>query len=157
HPVAVNVFATVSMLARPPPRPWRKTTTGEHVSPVSGAGSAQFAATVPRAGVATSSLSGSPAAFVGSGLKAPVRLSRRLKVVMVVSRTSLISVFGTTAGSTPYFAKAVAAVKSGVFVNGPTVAVAAGWVYGSAPSCVPTARIVCGWNGDAIGTWLRST
>src|SRR3954466_2284555 len=105
---------------------------GEHFK-AAGSPCGHAAVTVPGLGVATIRLIGKGFAALGSGLKAPVVSSRRRKVVMPVSRISLMFVFGTTPGSTPYFWK-VSVTAGIVGGSGPVTAVAAGVLYGSAPS-----------------------
>src|SRR3954471_20946820 len=83
------------------------------------------------------------------GLNAPFTGLIRLNVVIVVSSTSAMFAVGTLAESTPYFANALATV-SGVGAAGRPVA--AGWGYGSAPSCTAVERIDCVWNVYAIET-----
>src|SRR2546428_624970 len=125
-PFNAKLSATVSMSARPRPRPWRKTTTGAHF-PNAARGTAH-AGTLADFGVAMSTLMVS-SAVVPEGTNAPVAGSSRLNVVIFVSRISLMLGLGT-AGSTPYFVNAAAGVRFDIAAVGPPV------VAGENPDCV---------------------
>src|SRR5439155_16684926 len=112
------------------PRPWRKTTSGEHFP--NGARRPAHAGTFPfnALGRAIKTLIVS-SVVAPVGWKAPVAGSRRLNVVMVVSITSAMLPLRTTFGLTPYLANALVAVSP---VTVPVLPVVAAFVYGSAPS-----------------------
>src|SRR2546427_10097532 len=83
------------------------------------------------------------------GLNAPFAGLIKLNVVIVVSSTSAMFAVGTLAEPAPYSANALATGSGGGPAGSP---VAAGAVYGTAPSCTAVERIDCVWNVYAIAT-----
>jgi len=122
-PLALKVSATCSMLARPPPRPCRKITIGEHLTtPANPARRPAQSGAAVGAGRAISTLMLS-FWVVRVELNAPVIGSIRLKVVIWASMISAVFVFGTAVGSTPYLENAAAAVPPMTFVTAPVAGV----------------------------------
>src|SRR6267142_2253312 len=148
NPFPARVSATESMSARPPPSPCRNTTIGEHGLPNGARVGGHAGKLTVLFGYAIRTLIVS---FVVApvGLNAPFAGLIKLQVVLVVSSSSAMLPEGTLAASTPYLANALATVK---LVGAAGRPVAAGCVYGSAPSCTAVERMLCVWNVNAIAT-----
>src|SRR5262249_15956109 len=148
-PAALKESATRSICPRPPPRPWRQMSIGEHCP--KGVSGPVHAGALPSLGTEMSTLIFS-LVVVPAALNAPLAGSSRLKVVMVVSMISEMLELGTIAESTPYFTKAAAGVSEVMVPVLNVVSPATLCRYGSAPICVATPRMLCVLNVYAIAT-----
>src|SRR5712691_1008805 len=143
-PFAANSSAPSSICARPPCRPWWKTTSGAHLSTCAGAGqlfvtAAGFGTTIS---AGTTSIGGLAPGTSSAGSNAPVAVLSRLGVGRLASITSAMLLDATGNESTPYFVNAADVLRTLIPPTKFTLGFFAG-SYGAAASCSAGLVIVC--------------